>query len=308
MHILLFVLGLLLIAAGTLLYSTEEKRLQSRIEDLWLLSAELRPSSQTRLTSVVAAAATTVLRMIDRFFDKRLFSIYAAASAIVTSAYSTAMVLGVMMIGWQVSTTRENLVRSALATIVTAIAVRYRWTRIPAAVFIIVCSVLGMQIRGDLRQMIIAIYVGAVTDLVALFLIRSALRRFLDLKTFQSALWLLAMHASLVFLVIAPIALGSRVKHPLQDYRLTILLGYTQMWSCSNAFVLIAAMTLITVLLLMLVHRVVWPVIERVLYGIARFGVFEHRVGLITTGLGLVCASSPWAAGAVASLRKMLGM
>lgn len=306
MHVVLFVLGLILIAAATLLYPDDEKKLQNRIEDLWLLATQLRPTSETRLSSIVAAAATVVLRIIDRSFGAKLISVSAFASAIVTSSYSFYIVISAFWYGSRFMTDLSNVTWVVEITVPIALVIWYPKARIPTAALVV--SWMASLIKTEREILtLIAICLGAVTDIGALFVVRTLLRRFLKFKSFGAAIRLLIAHIALVAIAVAPFAGApwlNRVTERSPWYQLVQLAGY---WTSSNAFVVIAATTLITVLSLMAIHRLIWPLMERTLYRIATFGVFEHRKVLFTTGVALICASSTTFASAIGSLRKAIG-
>jgi len=306
MHAVLFVIGSLLIAAATLLYSTEEKRLQNRIEDLWLLASELRPTSETWLTAIVAAAASVVLRIIDRSFGKNLISFSAFASAIITSTYSLVMIIVIMDL--QIFDPKTRLEVAVIATIATGLTVWFEKTRIPAAALVIGYTALISTTFGTGFMVLTPLYAGAATDICTILLIRALLQWLLTLKTFQAATILLLLHAGLLAFTLAPIVVTSSSTSPLFLLRWKNTLFYTNAWAFSNAFVVIVATALTAVLLLMAIHRVLWPLIERALYRIASFGIFEHRKVLFTTGVALICASSTSVAAVVGTLRKIFGL
>ena len=63
--------------------------------------------------------------------------------------------------------------------------------------------------------------------------------------------------------------------------------------SAANILTAFAALVFVLVAFIMIVHRLAWPLVERFVYALARFGVFRHRKALATLGLALLTTVFP---------------
>ncbi|MGC2623449.1 MAG: hypothetical protein WA244_09580, partial [Candidatus Acidiferrales bacterium] len=67
--------GVLLVLISTVLYETEEGRIQNKLEEWWVALADAEPRAITTHTAFVVAVAEFTSRFFDRVFGKKLLSI-----------------------------------------------------------------------------------------------------------------------------------------------------------------------------------------------------------------------------------------
>jgi FtsH-binding integral membrane protein len=95
LHTLGIVVGLLLVSTK-LLYKSEQGKLQSKLEDLWIRIDDLQKQALSRQTAFMGVVAETLTARFDRNFGKKLISLQ---SLIVSVCHAVAtLILGIILL------------------------------------------------------------------------------------------------------------------------------------------------------------------------------------------------------------------
>lgn len=153
-------------------------------------------------------------------------------------------------------------------------------------------------VRFDTAPIIAAILPGIACDIVAVAVGRRLIRWSVDLRTVVRISAVIATAALVgVAMVVVPIAGGSAIDSPT-----LIAVG------ASNLLDGVTALFYMGLATIMLVHRLVWPLLERPIYAAARHGLIRRRRVLASTGLMLVAAGNAKIAGLLHALIERTGL
>lgn len=295
------ILGLLLIYCAVFLHEDEEGRIQNLIEEWWIKVDDNRKQAISRSASFIKVAAGIADRSLSRLFGQRLFS---ARVVCVSICYSIASWLFSIAI---TPMTRSYSHRDSLALLVAFIGLGSVSALINkrALLFVWILVVLGAavplffefwSVRGaNSAQVVILAYalsVSFVFDVLCILFIRWLLRRAAASVRSVIILALLFLNgvvvALLVSMISVPLLLSASLVNHLRAVVTVLENGIVMetflFTSMMSGFDFLACSYVAVIMLIMLLHRLLWPVIERPLYACARYGIIEQKSLLWTLG------------------------
>jgi hypothetical protein len=317
-RVLAFGLGAMLMFIAVLLREDEEGGVQNTIEALWIRLDDWRSATGRWNRRLFAISATVVQRLADRALGPKLLSIRVVATfACVTIAspwIALKLLPGEASFSW--------LLPGSLlvAVIVPVVLKRARFAPIVGAAFGIGFTLL-MVVESTF---LLSIVLGATAISVACGIsssvgVRILLRRLSSRPTLLSSVVAMSLVvAGVALFVLMPLRLAlselSRLKpHDTvitSEAALSTVTPSTQQSerdapvNCGAVlfWLLAAGMNTVSVLLLLMfgatcliftLHNLIWPIIERPVYAIARHGVFKYRKSIFTAGAILMAIGSP---------------
>jgi hypothetical protein len=333
-------LGILFVLMSTLLYPTEEGLIQNKLEEWWIALDDAEPRAVGKHTAFMAGVANITTRLFDRLFGDNLLS---AKSVAVSACFSLASLGFVCSPGLTIFEGQyPDLIQPLYVPVIVLLVVvgmlpaalgpRLSERRSLAGVLgLCFLSLLCMhsvdwfdahrRVGREFLYNAVFLLVTIGSDAIFITATRWLLRK---VSSFRSVLKILGtmvaniLLAGLLVLLPAFVAwreIRGRVGPPDEPGVRNLIVWYT--WDSnareiflttlagSNALDALVASTFFILLLLLLIHRSVWPAVKRPTYALASRGIIQRRgfffiLGLILVGAGGVSSS------AIAVLKKVL--
>jgi hypothetical protein len=280
--------GLLLLYAAFFLYEDEEQRIQNRLENTWTRFREYHATAVSKQTAFLQLVIKITSRILDVVFGKKLLSVQSVAVAASLSTASLFLLFRVRFPVGETPSTVSCVWFGMLFLLISALLIMGARINLPTYKH----TYLGLLIALTLSDVSVSFAVGGewiLPELVLLGIVCDiffvALCRLVLLKM-QSVdrFWKLSL---------CVVAASALTVMPLTPYVLTTI--YTTVWqrtffvlvTLTNAFDGLLAASLLGVLLLMLLHLMLWPLIERPVYAAARHKLIGNHKLLGT--LGVAC-------------------
>jgi hypothetical protein len=307
--------GWALIAIALLLYEREEKRLDGLLLRLWVGVNDLTKTSIRPGIIRVAARATQIA--IDRVFGPRLWSLRAAWTSACLSWASMLIALSVAVDFWPAEAARFTATSgwepshlmifvAVAASFLPRIHLRYA----PPILWALSFAWVGYRVCaapvGYLFFFIIIVG-GVVSDLVALIVTRWVLGwvdrqrspRRVALAIVVGALLVVGVIVGPLLTIlgslprIASLADAVETASPGQKMLLIGLTLVPMLLSLSNLLTAMFVGFFCVFLIVALAYRPFFALLDRPLYALARWGLFQNRKLLVGIGLLFVAASNP---------------
>jgi hypothetical protein len=280
------------------LYEDQEGKMQNRIVQWWVKIDDARIASHSRVEVFLRAVAGLTARGFDRALGDGLISFRFAGMSLCLSIASFSLVGSIGAI--HAHNPARNMFFEGVCLFVLAlvpIVCVERWTlRIWwLAVLIVVTKSVGSllyilyRVRGvafagrALGYVALAFAVSFVCDICYVAITRWMLRR---IAVNSQVLGVISMIAANLFvlsvLVFGPFELGLKLFNYWQNGSAVIMFSLLL-----NAIDFVAGSAALLVGLALLVHRLLWPVLEKPLYAIQRHEVVRNKKLLWGAGLAL---------------------
>jgi hypothetical protein len=322
-RILRWVVGLLLIST-VLLKEDSERRVQSRVETLWLRLAYGQDVAVSRATAFLRVLARLTGAGFDRLFGKRLISIrglcvsvcYSIASCklavlLLTSFYphpavpiSTSSVM-IWVRVW--SGIGMFLFLGSLPAFFTreldSGPLLWFWE---ASVFVVL--LLGHQeivwidaknanVAQSLEFFAVLFTISSVSDFFYIGLTRWMLRKASELTHAFGILGIVLLDCTLgIFLFVGPFFLGRYITFKLrpQPGTFSIAAGVWAIGPFMNTIDVLACSLFLVLMVVMLLHSLLWPILEGPVYLFQRFGLIKRKGWLVLAGASLILGKTIW--------------
>ena len=314
--------GALFMCVGLFLYEDEEGRFQNKVEEWWIRLSDKQKVSRSVVVAFMQEVARLTGRGFDRLFGEGLFSLRIIPISTFLSLASVFLVIFVMLphIKHDPAVTRYKtfdmfIFFLALALIPAVVKSKWMlalwWAIIPASLI----SISGFIIfvfrtrgaRSTLYGMgiVTLIFVSSfAVDLGYIAITRVILRRISKIDRIPEILLMLFLNLLvLLFPLYGPIYAGIALS------KLDTLAGGAVMVSLMfNSIDLLAGFAAFFLALVLLLHRLFWPAVQRPLYAIYRFAPMKRKKWLIATGLALLTLTSHTTLGIVkGAVKTVLG-
>jgi hypothetical protein len=316
--VLSFGVGLTLVYLGAFIYESEQKKLQNRLEDLWLKVDDLNAAGLKKRAAFMVVVAQITTSSFDAVFGPDLISLpcvgasmaYALAYACLLFAIvrfaGVAHVVGpAPSVASQAAWGLLFLLLGNLRPLAPRLARFQFWLTLGA--FGLVIALYRHNMRWFSGQPIgftslteastVAqgvVYGGGIGLTIICVIAFIALTRWLvrwsaGSVSFLRISTLLFVNLLLAFAIMAaPGALAFVTLKPLSPWPLmwgVVLVG--------NSLIALVALAFFFFAVLMLVHQLFWPLLSRPLYLVANERLLTHRKALISTGLALMGTAVP---------------
>lgn len=329
LHILLRILagiaGALLLYVAFFLYEDEEARIQNRLEEIWKRIDAL----QTRAMSKEAAFMHGVTRITSAILDRLLgHKLLSTQSIAVSMAYSLASLLIWVAFDQPPVQPSHKIMAISCALLVAVIgtvpaivtsdintlkvfqsinnSLYHIWVMFLVLVLPIIASdslltikeprpldepsfVYGLA-RPTFITVWLAIALGIVIDIFFITFFRAMLRKIAELSSNIGAVVSFLVAVSIVVVLIIGPAIALTTSPLFLENDLLFIVGF----ACATNFVdALCLLLLLSIMLLLLAHRLVWPLIKRPIYAANRKQLIKNSKLLGALGTGLLIYAFP---------------
>lgn len=318
LRILTAAVGVIIVYASVAMYEDEEKRLQNRLEELWVVVDDYRRAALSTETALVRASAAAVRKRVRMVFGDRLRStraVFAAAAYVITSSAAAVITIGFAAVWCEDAECSTPLIAVMLGVLILVGAVVPLLLNRRVAI-IVATVVLALQLLSSIgsaftylllladpeaspffARTILAIGLApwianagaTLSNLLILQLVVMVLRRLAETDSlWKSLFYLLALTLGGALVVTVPfVAVFMRIPNlGILEFAL-MYLGY------ANLLAVTIALAAVILILLMLVHRLFWPAVSRLVYAVGRVGILQYRKTLFLIGVALVSVQFP---------------
>lgn len=295
-------LGVVLICAGLFLYEDEEGKFQNKVEEWWISLSDKQKASRSRVAAFMQAVAQLTGKGFDRLFGRRLFSLRVIPISIYLSIASCFLliVLTVPRIKFTAGTSRQAAFALFVYFLALALVPAFFKNKLLLAAWwaIIPATILGMsgflvfvfKTRGARSTfygigLVLLVFVSSlVCDLIYIALTRQILRRISGIDHIHEILLMIFLNLlALVIPVLGPVYGGVALQKYAPMAGAMVLVSI--MFNAINFFAGFAAFFVAVILL---VHRLLWPAVQRPLYAIYRFAPIKEKKWLFRAGVILL--------------------
>lgn len=306
--------GALLFYVAFFLYEDEERRLQNRLEEIWKRIDALQSHAMSKEVAFVKEATRITSAVLDRLFGERLMSLQFVA---VSAVYSFGSFL-IFQVVWNSVFLGKHLLESDSRFMMAEAFVLFVLASLPALtawkspralkwyyrglVILLVClSVLWdfelppagtVTVEEILTVDVLILPVGILCDILCVLFFRWILRRMARL----SSIWIISgclTGAIVATLLLVGPAIYSMVGHGWGGRIYEPSLALLPQMSATNLVTAACLLLFITVMALLLAHRLVWPSIKRPLYAANRKGLIQNTKLLGVLGTGFLMYAFP---------------
>ena len=290
------------IYGAVLSYEDEEKRIQNRLEEWWLKLQHGRNRALSASAALLASAAQITTSGFDRLFGSRTFSLRSVGISIYLSL-SSALLFPYIFLFLIPPNQRPHLVYSDAALItgflMTGLMPAFLKRKVELCIWGIAVALsvpvpvayvllIGGRSVFRLVEILAMLFVlSLVCDLVFIWISRWMLKEISVMNGPLKMIGFIALNCVLaVGFVTLPIFLILESLKFSPDS--TILSTASLFLLAVNTIDLLFCSAVLVVLVFLLVHRLVWPFLERSLYAVARYELIQRKVALWTIGTALL--------------------
>lgn len=285
MRVACAIVGTLLITFGALLYPTEQRQVQSQLEDLWCRVGDARMRSVSWLAAIVQAAAGETLGFIGMSFGPAL-----SARALLT-AYVVAFISST--VAYQVSTFADVLGSLVIISLAVTAMRNVRITHLAAWFITAVMLALLLSMPNMYWLQMSSILLGVSTELLALFIIRLLLQRASQSPSNINVIVLFVVTALIVVtFYIVPVHSYTTLRWLDEHFSRNVWVGVHD-WGETNLFIAAICLFASAVAISLLIYVLLGQLAERALFAVADVEVFKYRKLIIGIGLALVAVALP---------------
>jgi hypothetical protein len=321
-YALLFIhaLGVLLICLGLFLYEDEEGRFQNKVEEWWIRLSDKQKVSRSAVAAFMQEVARLTGRGFDRLFGRSLFSLRIIPISIFLSFASAFLVILVMLphIKHDAAITGYRafdifIFFLALALVPAIFESKWIltlwWAIIPATLislsgfFIFVFRTRGAGSTFYGFGLLTLVFVSSfVVDLTYIAITRIILRRISGIDRILEILLMFFLNLLVLLLpLFGPIYAGLALSKFAPQAGAMVLVSFM-----FNSIDLLAGFAAFFLALLLLLHRLLWPAVQRPLYAIYRFAPIKKKKWLVGTGVALLTLTSHTTLGIAKALVKKI--
>jgi len=313
----LIAIGCLCLLAASC-YEGEEDRIQNRIQEWWIRLDDTRQSALTRSALFLRAIARLTSCGFDWIFGKKLVSLRVIGVSICFSFASVVLftlveaksgsfqiaspfpfgrlsfsvfVIGFALVPGMTESSPDWFIERGFLSpekwvpVIWGIGLCVNLSQLMWAVILPLYQVGGSVLAAYVPVVLgIVLGVSLASDLICIGLTRWSLQLASQADQFLMIVVIMIINVLLVFVVvIAPVRIGVAIA------RFSFVLGAPIMFSILlNVINVVMCLSVFLVASLLLLHRVLWPVVERPLYLLQRYGVIKNKRLLWKLGLALV--------------------
>lgn len=291
-------LGWLLMYCALFLYEDQEGQIQNRIAQWWIKVDDARIVAHSQAAAFLQGVARLTVRGFDCVLGERLVSLRFAGVSLCLSIASVSLMAVVGAIRTHQSPRGPLLLSAGLIALALVPAVfEGRWVlrlwgllvfvavlRPMGYILFVLYSVKGTAFAGrTLGYIALPLAVSFVCDVSYVTLTRWMLRRVSTGSRVYEVALMVAVNLFILYLVfLGPIQLGARVFRYWRGGGVAIMLSFAL-----NAIDFFAGSAALLLGLALLIHRLLWPIVEKPLYALQRYGVISNKKLLWGAGLAL---------------------
>ncbi|MGD0628422.1 MAG: hypothetical protein ABR987_03675 [Terracidiphilus sp.] len=309
-------LGILVLCFSSLTYEDEEGRIQNKLEDLWIMLDEKRTASLSWTGTFIKAVVTLAGKAVDRVFGRRLFSPRSVAVSAVLSVASIGFTASILtLLSFRPLAKLYNptnslhsfifFLRVGAFGLVPALSESPSlpwkpwfpkimrtiwWISIISAIFGITDFLVFVYLHspeghkwGPLfaSSLFLIFALSIFCDVSYIAFLRWMLRRISKSERAGELLLAIALlFLALVTIVVVPVYLGFRLA-PFAG-PIAFAIGFSFAVNSLDVLAILAVLALATFLLL---HRLMWPILQRPLYAVQRVAITGRKGWLWSVGV-----------------------
>jgi hypothetical protein len=318
------VFGGTLFYTAVTMFPDEEGELQNRIENVWIRVDDLHLTVVGRVTAIVNRIGAYVTRIYNRVLGTRLISIQmvgVSSASSIAAFFLFATVLFYSLLYLSISKhapvkpefNGALIIVGTFCLIVSVIPLVFafipslirNWfghiiSLIPLllASYVMTWAIVYHQglsgvhmpsgvpaTRGIQVSLLAALYIGVATDIAVLAAVRSSVRLIATSTRLQPILLAVLLQIAILALItIAPL----EATTPLIAHNQTALAEFMMATTMFNFFTILATLAFLILLLVVVLHRVLWPLLSRLVFAVARFKPLQNNRKSCAT-VGLIC-------------------
>jgi len=328
LKIMLTVFGAMCVSIAFLLREDEEGRIQNRLENLWIKIDDLQKQAVSRHIAFIRTVSDAVSNLFNRVFGSKIFSI---RSFCISTCLSIALIFLTIFSFNYFTGKRDSILYELLGTgiiiliygIVVALITDRKWLRVWYAGFCYFIYAKYLQYTYEfisasisssnplpvlvLLMMILGLGGGSVVFALLIGIVRKSLVWLSKSNSLLKLILIILLNS----LPMLSVYIGAHsVIYSLIFYEAADKAGFTsgagQWWSLgivlmslfflvciiiTNLIFTFSAIIFIALSIAVLLHKAFWPVLERPIYALQRFGVIQRRKTVAGLGVLLILAS-----------------
>ena len=305
--------GAMLLYVAFFLYEDEEGRLQNSLEELWVRISDRSDGATIAIRLLVGETSRLTAHAFDRIFGQRYLSrraigtsfCYGAASITAypifllggPSARSALWIVpGVFIFLGSLPVLNENkFTTRAVFLPALAFVAFFLFATMQVGFLIIQGSSRDTDLFAGCAAITAALILAIASDFGWILLMRSTLNSATTEIPMLRLIGLILINSFALAVGLIPVFSHSVFAPPWnRGFASTFLEMFLFLLIISRLFITATALLFLIVLFAILLHRLLWPLVDRSVYAIARHHLLEHRKALGTLGFALIagCTSN----------------
>ncbi|MGD0325758.1 MAG: hypothetical protein ABSD45_18680 [Terriglobia bacterium] len=315
------------------LHEDEEARIQDRIEEFWVSVSDRQKLTGSRSAALFNKLAGTVTDAFDRILGSRLVSVQlvgvSSSCAFACLFLTVGLIFAFLLhrlralpslptnlpanIGANLNIVSAFCLAVGLVLLIIAAlpsVMPSRFTRLMSVLpALLLTFALFMLVRRHLPfqhqfVLLVALFISTLSDIGLLVGVRQSIRWISEeVRPFKICAAILGQVATGVLVVWAPSEISGHLS---VRYGWKLFPEFLMAISVFNVSTAIAALAFVLSLLVVLLHRMFWPIIERLLYPAARYKVVRNHKAMATLGAACVVVAFPSLGGVFAGVLAWL--
>jgi hypothetical protein len=288
-----FCLGLLLLCIALFLYEDEHGKIQSTLDTWWIHLKDAQDTALSRQAAFMRGVAKLTTEVFDKLFGNRLISLRAVGTSLSLGTGSYMIIYGLLFreffhfSPWFPGLGVLFIGLGLAPLIFTRSKVLYIWFGVVLlAVTMLLTASVEIESHGAREvSMDVLLLAGSLTcDIVFVWMTRRMLKWVTHKSSFTPMLGIILLNlCAAALLVEGPWIAFGRLS---SDYAELQLLSFT------NAFDALVSFVFVLFAILMLLHVIFWPLLNRLVYALAEAGIAKRRRLNAAIGLALLAAST----------------
>jgi hypothetical protein len=304
-------LGAFCVLSAIVLYPGEEGKIQSKFEDFWIRVDDFKDLALTRHAAFMTGVAKLETRLLDRVFGEKIFSARAiGASALCTLSSIAVFIIFDPDVALHSMRAKRDCAAFLIMFVCIGISIFSVQLRARTRAFILGLGLLLLvPIQWDLLHfgatpqslavltsvVGIAILSGFIGDVVFIACTRRILRWAGQMQSSLKVLVVVVSSFLLAVLLVSPPILAAtffaRRGHADKAGLGDLAVGFSSVAALANFFDAILAFLFVFLALMLLIHRLLWPLLNRSLFRLTDIGTKGRRAILSTIGFALLGTS-----------------
>lgn len=307
----IFLSGLFLVCAPQFLYEDEEGKIQNVLEDLWVKIDDNRNKLLSRHTVFMRVVAETTDSIFNRLFGKKLFSRRALFYLSFFSYASLFLSVSLFLLVTKYEGLSLLLILLAISFLYAIVGAIHGFIRKPFLLkvwYVWAFVLFGLPLLSLYRlasigsvdfpiSIICAIGLGIISDIFFIALTRRLLRWSAGLQSFYQIATVVFLNCLVAFVLVAgPYFLSIWILRKGLTWSIGTLMQldslsiaiFIFLMGAANSITALTALFFVVLALIMLMHRLFWPGLERPIYALQRVGIVRRRKLFVIIGVILM--------------------
>lgn len=285
-HFLVGILGLALLYCALFLHETEGGQLQNRLEKLWIDIDDLSKAALSKQTAFLQRVSAMAKSALNKLFGARLFSAGVISASLCFSLGSALLLLLAVgdLLGLVITQNTKSyaLVVGIVSFLVGLLPVPFRYLGfawVVGFVSLMLHSERWSQFRFLTEEVLPVFFGGLLSDVLFIALSRWCLQKCSELKNGWKIASLLTVNGCVGLALISPLILQISLNIEVfrhQDSQFVVVYRPSIFLGASNGISGVMSLLFVVLALVALTHSLVWPLLNRPLYSLQRFGVARN--------------------------------